>query len=155
MINRGQVEFVRWTKANHPDVYNAAVARVGRKQSLGGLGDDLTSDLVFDPSSLGISDAVSSSLANSAADTSGNSWSDIINSVAGAISQVAPQIVQTKAQLATIQINAQRAANNQAPIGAASLLSGQGLGGSTGMLVLVAAILGGGFLLASGGRSKK
>lgn len=152
MSHRSTVEFVKWTQQHHPDLYRAAVARVVRKSSLGGLGDDLTSDIVFDPGSVNISDSASSAI-NAAASgaTSGNSWSDIINSIAGAIGTVAPQIVQTKAQLSTIQINQQRAAQGLSPIGSASLLTGQGLGGNTGL------ILAGGLglvalLLLSGGR---
>jgi hypothetical protein len=151
MSNRSTVEFVKWTQQHHPDVYRAAVSRVIRKSSLGGLGDNLTSDLVFDPGSVNVSDSANSAI-NAAASgaTSGNSWSDIINSIAGAIGTVAPQIVQTKAQLSTIQINQQRAAQGYPPIGSASLLTGQGLGGNTGLMIGMAVLLGGGLLLMSG-----
>lgn len=149
MSHRSTVEFVKWTQQHHPELYRAAVARVARKSALGGLGDNLTSDLVFDPSSLNVSDSAMNAIAQ-AQGSSGNSWSDIITSIAGAIGTVAPQIVQTKAQLSTIQINQQRAAQGYPPIGSASLLTGQGLGGNTGLMIGIAVLLGGGLLLMSG-----
>lgn len=149
-MSRAQIEFVKWVRQVHPQVYQAAVSRVARKSALGGLGDDLTSDISFDPSSININPSVSASI-DAATSGSGNNWSDIINSLAGAITQVAPQIVQTKAQLSAIQINAQRAANGL-PINVtgASLLSGQGLGGNTGLMIGLVALIGGGLLLARG-----
>jgi len=153
-MNQAQVAFVKWVQQVHPTVYRAAVSRVARKNSLGGLGDDLTSDIVFDPGTVNVSASTTAALNAATSDISGNSWSDIINSLAGAITTVAPQIVQTKAQLSTIQINAQRAANGQRPITSTSLFTGQGLTSNSGLMIGLAVLIGGGLLLASGKKSR-
>lgn len=123
-----QVAFLQWVKANHPQVLAAAVAKVQRKTSLGGLGDDLLSDISFDPDSVSASDSISYANANTNMPTAnGADWSGIINSIASAVPQVAGSIVQTQAQLQTIQLNAQRASQNPPlpPLTSQQLMSGQ------------------------------
>jgi hypothetical protein len=148
-MSQAQVAFVKWVKQAHPDLYRAAITRVARKTRLGGLGDDLTSDITFDPNAVAVSDSTVSAIdaAATSSDSTGQ-WSDVINSIANAITTVAPTVVQSQAQLKTIQINAQRAAANQSLLGSGSLLSG-----STGMMLMLA-LLGGGVLLLAG-RSRR
>lgn len=146
-----QVAFLQWVRANHPQVLAAAVAKVQRKTSLGGLGDDLLSDISFDSDTVSAADNIDfSNSSTAAAPSSSTDWSGIIGAVAAAVPTVASSIVQTQAQLSTIQLNAQRAAQGLPPIGSTSLLTGQGLTGSTGMLLMLG--LGLVAVLAMGGK---
>jgi hypothetical protein len=130
--------FLRWVRATHPQVYQSAVRRVASRAGLGGLGDDLLSDVTFDPGSVDLSSDVSSSIDSAvSSQSSGDSFSSILDSLAGAVTSIAPAIVNTQAQLSTIQINAQRAQQGLPPISSTSLLTGQGLGGSTGLILLL------------------
>jgi len=141
--------FVQWVKANHRPVYEAALKRVAQRNRLGGLGDDLLTDVSYDPSSANVPTDVTASLDSIAASNS-NSASDIIDSIAGAVTSIAPAIVQTQAQLSTIQINAQRAAQGLPPLGSTSLLTGQGLSAVSPMVLLIGAAVVGGILLMKG-----
>lgn len=134
-----QIAFLQWVKKNHPQVLNAAVQRVQRKVSFGGLGDDLTSDITFDPGSLSVSDDASGALSQSVSNNPSydTDWSGIISSVANAIPQVATTYVQTQAQLQTIQLNAQRAAQGLPPLNSSSLLTGQGLSSASLPMILL------------------
>jgi hypothetical protein len=154
-MNQAELDFVRWTQKHYPPVYHAAIAQVARKGSLGGLGDDLSSSVSFDPSAVSVSDSAMQSIDSAVNSASGNSWSDIISSVANAIGTVAPAIVKTKADLSAIQINQQRAAAGlTSKVTGASLISGQVLGMSSGVMLGVAALVLGGLLL-SGRRSSR
>lgn len=135
-----QVAFLKWVGKNHPDVLRAAMQKVQRKTSLGGLGDDLTSDITFDPDSISVSDGIDYSTAgasNPSGSSSSTDWSGIISAVASAVPTVATSIVQTQAQLQTIQLNAQRAANGLPPLGSSSLLTGQGLSSASLPMILL------------------
>jgi hypothetical protein len=152
-MSQAQIEFVRWVKQTRPDVYRAALTRVARKSRLGGLGDDLTSDISFDPGNVTVSDSTAAAIDAAATSTdSTGQWSDVINSIANAITTVAPAIVQSDAQLKTIQINAQRAAANQHPVTTSALFSGKGLAGS-GVMVAGLGLLAAAFLLLGKTRS--
>lgn len=142
-------EFVRWVRSNHRPVYDAAVRRVSRKTSLGGLGDDLTSDVSFDPGSISVSDSASSAIDNavSSGSSSSGSWSSLLDSLSSAITTVAPTIVQTDAQIQLINANAARAAHNLSPLGAGSLFGTGGMSSST--LLIGGGVLLGAFLLMS------
>lgn len=144
-----QAQFIAWTKKYHPQVYAAAVQKVQRKVSLGGLGDDLTSDISFDPGSVSASDDIQFDTSGTNAPSSSTDWSGIIGAVATAIPTVAQSVVQTQAQLQTIQLNAQRAAQGLPPLGSTSLLTGQGISSiSPTTLLLVLGI--GAFALMAG-----
>lgn len=147
-------QFVKWVKDRYPHVLAVAARRVGQKNALGGLGDNLIGDVAVDTSDISIDPSVSAAIDQAASSGFSSSWSDIIDSLAGAIGTVAPQIVQTKADLATIQINQQRALNNQSILARGSLLSGQGLTGSTPLL-LIGGLLVGGFVLLQASRKRK
>jgi hypothetical protein len=108
-----QIAFLQWVKQENPAVLRAAVAKVQRKVAFGGLGDDLISP------------------------SSSTDWSGIISAVASAVPTVASSVVQTQAQLATINANAQRAAQGLAPLTAQQLLTGQTGATSTSTLLLV------------------
>jgi hypothetical protein len=138
-MSASNLAYLKWLRQAQPAVYKAAVTRVARASHLGGLGDDLLSDISFDPDSVSLSDTTTAAVDNAVTSSSsdGSSASDIIDSLASAVSTVAPAIVTTQAQLATIQLNAQRAAAGLPPIGSTSLLTGQGLTGSTGVLLLL------------------
>lgn len=154
--------YLRWLKQNHPQVLRAAVTKVQRKSAFGGLGDDLTSDITFDPSTVSVSDDVSSAIDTAttnptSAPATSSDWSGIINAVAAAAPAVATSVVQTQAQLATIQANAQRAAAGLPLLGQNSLLTGSGLlTGSSGSILLIALGIGAVALMAGkGGHSSE
>ena len=105
--------YIQWTRKNFPAVYKAAVTQVQRKVSLGGLGDDLLSDVSYYPANYSVSDDISY---ESGADypsgnptANGTDWSGIINSVASAIPKVAGSVVQSKAAWDLINTNSQLA----------------------------------------------
>jgi hypothetical protein len=148
-VLKAQKLFLQTVRAQHPALYQRAIARVVAPSGLGGLGDDLTQDIdIGDPTaSIGISDDVTNSV-NNAVDSSStdDSTASVISALASAAATIAPAVVTTQAQLATIQLNAQRAAAGLAPLGSsASLLTGAGLTGSTGLILLLA--VGAGVLL--------
>lgn len=125
----GNEAFVGWVKKAHPQVYAAAVQMVKRKSAFGGLGDDLISDISFDPNSISVSDfnvAPDSGNPQGAPTSSGNSWSSVIDSIANAIPKVAGSIVQTKSALDTINVNARLAQQNKPLLPYGSLLTGAG-----------------------------
>lgn len=136
-----QLSFIKWVKSAHPRVYQAAIQKVQRKSALGGLGDDLTSDITFDPGTVSVADNIDYSTAG-AANPSGTSastdWSGTINAVAGAIVQVAPTLVQTDAQLKQINTNASLAQRGLPMVG--NLLTGTG--GSMSMSTVLLFALG-------------
>lgn len=141
--------FVKWVKDHHPAVFAVAARRARTRSALGGLGDDLVGDVSVDTSTISVDPSVSAAVDQAAADqTSNDSWSGLIDSIANAVTTVAPSIVQTQAQLSTIQLNQQRAAQGLSPVGSSSLLTGRGLTGNTG-LILLALLAGGALLLAS------
>jgi hypothetical protein len=143
--------FVKYIKDQHPRVFAVAIKRARTRSALGGLGDDLTGDISVDTSAISIDPSVSAAVDQAAADqTSSSDWSGLIDSIANAVTTVAPSVVQTQAQLATIQLNQQRAAAGLSPVGSTSLLTGTGLTGSTGLILL--AVLGGGALLLASRR---
>jgi hypothetical protein len=153
-MQSSEAMFVKWVKDAYPRVFAVAVKRARARSNLGGLGDDLMGDVSVDTSAMTVDPAVTAAVDQAAADqsSSGTDWSSLISSIANAVGTVAPQIVQTQAQLDTIKINQQRASQNMRPITSQSLLTGQGLtsmfSGNTGVFLLVA-LLGGGLLLAS------
>lgn len=138
--------FLKWVRQNHPPVYAAAVRKAVQKNTLGGLGDDLISDVSVDTSSYQVPDSVNNAIdAASTSSSSASDWSGLLDSIAGAVTTVAPAIVQTQAQLATIQTNQQRAAAGLPPIGSTSLLTGSGLSSTSGLVL--AGIAGVGLIL--------
>lgn len=152
MSAQTQSQFVKWVRAAHPEVYAAALKRVARKSAMGGLGDDLISDISFNTDD--IQPAYDTqALDNQVTSGGGSSWSDVVDSIAGAITAVAPAIVNTKAQLATIDVNAQRARNGYSLVGSGALLgSSSALGGNSTLLIIGA--LGLGLLVLSKGSHK-
>jgi hypothetical protein len=155
------LDFVRWVKQQHPAVYRAALAKVASQSRLGGLGSNLADDLTFDPGSIdvgtseqaSIDSAVSSPTADSSSSDWGSSISSVVNSLSSAISNVAPAIVTTDAQLKAININAQRAQTGQPLITGASLLTGSTLASGDG-IVIIGGIALLALLLSKGGSSK-
>jgi len=152
-----QLAFVKWVKQTQPLVYQAAIAKVANKSRLGGLGDNLASDISFDYSDIGLSNEDQSAIDSAVSSSSTSSWGDgissVIDSLSSAISSVAPAIVNTKAGLSAIQINQQRAAAGLPLITGASLVTGSTLASGDGLLII------GGIgllavLLAMGGKSK-
>jgi hypothetical protein len=138
--------FVKWVKTTQPRIFALAANRARTRSTLGGLGDDLVGDVSVDTSTVSVDPSVTAAVDQAAADqTSSDTWSGLIDSIANAVTTVAPAVVQSQAQLSTIQLNQQRAAAGLPPIGATSLLTGAGLTGSTGLMLL--ALLGGGALL--------
>lgn len=142
--------FVKYIKDQHPRVFAVAVKRARTRSALGGLGDDLTGDISVDTSAISVDPSVSAAVDQAAADqTSSSDWSGLIDSIANAVTTVAPSVVQTQAQLSAIQLNQQRAAAGlSSNVTANSLLTG--VGGSTGLMLL--ALLGGGALLLASRR---
>jgi hypothetical protein len=154
------LSYLRWLKQNHPQVLKAAITKVQRKSALGGLGDDLTSDISFDPSTVSVSDDISSAIDTAttnptSAPATSTDWSGIIGAVAAAAPAVATSVVQTQAQLATIQVNAQRAAAGLPPLGSTSLLTGQGLAANSGTLLLLLGVGAVALLAGKGGHSSE
>jgi len=150
MSTQTQAQFVRWVRAAHPAVYQAALSKVSRKSAMGGLGDDLMTDINFDVSAIQ-PNYNTRDLDAQVTSGGGNSWSDIIDSIAGAITQVAPAVVQTKSQWDTINLNATRARNGYPLVGSGALMGGASLGGNS--MLLIGGLLLGGVLLLKG-RSK-
>lgn len=124
----GNEAFVAGVKQHFPALYRAAVQKVQRKSAFGGLGDNLLSDISFDPGSISVSDwSVSDSgTPASGGMTSGNSWSSVIDSISSAITQIAPAVVKTKVALDTINTNAKLAQANRPLIPYGGLLTGAG-----------------------------
>lgn len=116
--------YLAWVRTNHPQVYGQALhVALSPRSGMGGLGDDLTDSLTgtgvdFSTTVTGLSDADAASLAASADQSTaqGSSWGDLFNSIANAVTTVAPVIVQTQAQQNLLQINTQRARQGLPPL---------------------------------------
>lgn len=107
-----KLAYVQWTRQHFPLVYQAAINKVQRKVALGGLGDNLISDISFDAGSLSASDNIGYSengASNPSAPSASTDWSNIIDSVANAIPTVAGAVIKTKAEWDLINLNAANA----------------------------------------------
>lgn len=156
MSNQSMAVFLKWVKDTHPQVFAAAVRKAKAKTFLGGLGDDLVSDVSVDPNAITVDPSVSAAVDQASTDSStADAWSGFFSALSSAVSNVAPSIVQTKAQLATIQANqARAAAGYSANVTPSSLLTGMGLsGGSSSMILLVGGL--GLLALLMGRRSRR
>lgn len=148
---QAQAQFLKWVKDHHPKVFWAAVKKVRQKSALGGLGDDLVSDVSVDSENLTIDPSVTAAVDQAAQDQStADSWAGFFSALSSAVSNVAPQVVQTQAQLAAINANAARAAAAKTPVTATSLLTGSGVSaGGTAIALAIAALIGLGILMKS------
>lgn len=134
-----QAQFLKQIKDQHPRVFAAAVRKVQMKRAFAGLGDDLTSDLTVDPSTISIDPTVSAAVdqAASSGDTS-DAWSGFFSAISDAVSNVAPTLVQSQAQLAAIKANQQRVAAGYAPnVTASSLMTGVGSALTSGSGIMI------------------
>lgn len=152
MSQQSQAMFIKWVKDTYPQVFAVAVKKAQRKTTLGGLGDDLLSDVSVNTDDISVNPTVAAAVDSAAAGNSSSSWSGFLDSLTSAITSVAPAVVQTKADLAAIQMNQQRAAQNRGTITGKSLITGMGLTGNSGMMIMAA--LGVGALLLVGTRSR-
>ena len=129
-------QYLKWVKDTYPIVFWTAVRKAKQKSALGGLGDDLVSDVSVDSENLTVDPTVTAAVDQASQDAStADSWAGFFNALSSAVSTVAPQVVQTQAQLAAIQTNAQRAAANKSVVSSGSLLTGAGLTSSSGLLI--------------------
>lgn len=149
---QSQLAYLNWLKRESPGTYLQAVRRAMSAQGLGSLGDDLIASVGMSDASFSAADIgdASQAIGNASGSLDTSSWGSLFSNIANAVSQIAPTIVQSKAQLATIQLNAQRAAAGQSLIGANSLFTGQGMSSiSPTMMLLGVAVLGGVLILSS------
>lgn len=152
-MSQAQAQYVKWVKDRYPHVFAVALKKAQRKTTLGGLGDDLLSDVNVNPDDITVNASVSQAVDNAANGTGSFDGSGFLDSLVSAITSVAPALVQTKADLAAIQLNQQRAAQNRGVLTGNSLITGAGIGSGTSLLMLAA--LGIGAIALIGGHKSR
>jgi hypothetical protein len=146
-----QLAYLHWLKQTSPATYQRAVKRALSAQGLGALGDDLIESVGIGDASLSAADIgdASTAIANASATVDDSSWSNLFSNIVNAVSSIAPTVVSTQAQLATINLNAQRAAAGLPPVGSSALTTGVGLSSISPTMIMIIVALGGGLLLLS------
>lgn len=140
-MSQATARYLKWVKDSHPQVFAIAVKKVRMRTALGGLGDDLTSDLSFDPGTVAVDPSASAAVDQAANSSSvSDAWGSFFSSLSDAVSNIAPQIVKSKQELTQIQVNQQRASRGLGPLGQAPNFSAAWLiGGAAVVGVLMMA----------------